>query len=285
MAHDDDVEIRQFLRTVKHQVRATVALADTEQALDKWTITACQALYFERSDLVELAIEQLHEAYSALPLNGVAITEKRLAVAIRLYTLGSLAVRMDAWPVVRSVVLRTARIHPADGDYVHSSWIRDAHVEAARAGLVGREAQGGYLISSSRQLMADRPAMRPDLPDNLVPPPGSLTDDDPLLNSLCQFDILYCLLVATEGATKVRNFYPSSAAFNEARADPALVKVATNPAVRAALFPNSSSAQIASATHTVGRLALREAINFGGRWWGPPPSVQTFLTSNGADEI
>jgi hypothetical protein len=168
--------------------------------------------------------------------------------------------------------------------YVHSSWIRHGHVEASRAGLTGGEAQGGYLISASRQLMVAHSSMRPDLPDNLVPATGSLSDDDLLLNSLCQFDILYCLLVVTEGQTKVKSFYPSSAAFNESRSDPALVKVAGEGAVRAALFPNSTGGDVAAAIHTVVRLAMREAFKFGGTWWGPPPSVQAFLSSNGQQE-
>ena len=29
-----------------------------------------------------------------------------------------------------------------------------------------------------------------------------------LLNSLCQFDILYCLLIITEGQTAIKNMYP-----------------------------------------------------------------------------
>src|SRR6202007_2365041 len=120
----------------------------------------------------------------------------------------------------------------ADHDYVHSSWIRHGHVEAARGGLTGSDAQGGYLISASRQLTVAQSSMRPDVPDQLVPATGSLAGDDVLVNSLGQFDILYCLLVATEGQTQVRSFYPSSAAFDEPRADPALVKVAGDSAVR-----------------------------------------------------
>ena len=67
--------------------------------------------------------------------------------------------------------------------------------------------------------------------------PRCLTSDDALLNSLCQFDIVYCLLVITEGETSVKSVYPSSAAFDETRAS----------AVRATLFPNSTDAVIAAA--------------------------------------
>ncbi|MGV0052604.1 hypothetical protein ACRU43_25610 [Mycobacterium colombiense] len=281
----NDVQLRQFLRSVKLYMRADTPLAESEQALDKWTYIACQALYFERVDLIELAIKLLHEAYGSLPVTGSALTEKRLAVVVRLYALGSLAVRLGAWETVRSIVQRPAQVHPVDHNYVHSSWIRHGHVEAARAGLTGQEAQGGYLISASRQLMISRSSMRPDLPNSLVPAAGSLAADDVLLNSLCQFDILYCLLVVAEGQTQVRSFYPSSAAFDESRADPALVKVASDATVRATLFPESPDDVVAEAIYRVVRLAMQEAFKFGGQWWGPPPSVQTFVMGSGQQEI
>jgi hypothetical protein len=280
----NDLQLRQFLRSLKHSIRADTPLAESERALDKWTIITCQALYYERYDLVEIAIKLLHDTYGALPATGVELTEKRLAVVIRLYALGSLAVRLHAWETIRSIVHRPAKAHPMDPNYLHSSWIRQGHVEAARAGLTGDEDARGNPISASRRLLVANPSMRPDLPDTLVPATGNIGDDDPLLNSLCQFDILYCLLVATEGQTSVRSFYPSSAAFNETRADPILVTVAGDSNVRAVLFPNSTDAVVAEAIYQVVRLAIQEAFKFGGSWWGPPPSVQAFLTGNGQQE-
>lgn len=279
----NDIQLRQFLRSLKHSIRGDTSLVETENALDKWTIIACQSLYFERSDLVELAIKVLYEAYVALPITASEVTEKRLAVVIRLYVLGSVAVRLSAWDIVRSIVQQPAQVHPADYNYVHSSWIRHAHVEAARAGLTGTDAEGGSLIAVTRQLMVAHPSMRPDVPQ-LIQETGSVASDDVLLNSLCQFDILYCLLVATEGQTQVRSFYPSSAAFDESRADPILVKVANDSVIRAALFPSSTDADIAASLYRVVRLTMQEAFKFGGIWSGPPPSVQAFLVSNGQQQ-
>jgi hypothetical protein len=281
----NDVALRQFLRTLKHVLRADTTLAETERALDKWTIIASQALYFERRELLEIAIKLLHDAYVALPVAGTDLTEKRLAVVVRLYALGSLAVRLGDWEALRAIVLQPAKIHSADNDYVHSSWIRHGHVDAARAGLTKDDDDtGAYLISASRRLVVAQPSMRPDLPDALVPHAGNPASDDALLNSLCQFDILYCLLVLTEGQTSVISMYPSSAAFDETRADPALVTVAGDSAARATLFPNSTDAEIAEAIYNVVRLTMQEAFKFGGRWWGPPPSVQAFLAAHGQPE-
>jgi hypothetical protein len=81
---------------------------------------------------------------------------------------------------------------------------------------------------------------------------------------LFRFDILCCLVVAAEG-THLTRFYPCSAALNEARADPALVLVATHTAARAALFPASDDVHVAEAIHTVVQLAEREDPKYGGR--------------------
>lgn len=280
-----DVTVRQFLRVLKNEVRGDSTLDRTERALDKWAIIACQAIYFERSDLVDLAIKLLHEAYVALPQTGLEITEKQLAVVIRLYAVGSLAIRMNDWETLRAIILRPAKLHPADNDYVHSSWIRHGHVDAARAGLTQDDDNtGAYLISASRRLLGVEPAMRPDLTADLSLKNGDSASDDVLLNSLCQFDILYCLLVVSEGQTSVKSMYPSSAAFDERRADPILVAITGDPVTRAALFPSCTDKAIADAIYNVVRLTMQEALKFGGRWWGPPPSVQEFLTRHGQQE-
>lgn len=118
-----------------------------------------------------------------------------------------------------------------------------------------------------------------------MPTVGNPASDDALLNSLCQFDILYCLLVLTEGQTSVKSMYPSSAAFDEIRADPALVTIAGDSAVRGTLFPNCTDADVAEAIYKLLCLTMQEAFKFGGRWSAPPPSVQAFLTAHGQQEV
>ncbi|MFV8165305.1 hypothetical protein ACNQVK_24970 [Mycobacterium sp. 134] len=284
---DKDVALRQFLRSLQHHLRAHNTLAETEQALDKWTIVTCQALNFERHDIVESALVLLHEVYEGYLADhdpGQELAKKRLAIVIRLYILGSLAVRLDDWSTMRSIVLKPAKIHQADTAYIHSSWIRHGHVEAARAGLTRTDdGDGGYLIAASRELQTTEPTMHPDIPESMLARSGA--PEDVLLNSLCQFDILYCLLVVVDGPTSVKSMYPSSAAFDEARADPALVRISGDKAVRSAVFPNADDPTIAAAIHDVVRRTMQESFSFGGRWWGPPPSVQAFLAANGQPEV
>ncbi|OBK76302.1 hypothetical protein A5651_06765 [Mycobacterium sp. 1274761.0] len=121
--------------------------------------------------------------------------------------------------------------------------------------------------------------MRPDISDDQIGP-GELTDHDIALNSLCQFDIAYCFVVAAMG-THHASAYPSSAAFDEDRAKPIAQRVVTDADLRRRMFPGVPDAQIATAIQQMYELAIREsATNYGSRWWAMPPSVDQWVTHN-----
>jgi hypothetical protein len=270
----NDVRLRQFLRTLKRFVSANRSLEDCEAALDKWTIFSAQALNFERTDLAKDAIDAMFDAYSQLDA-GTDLARKRLAVVIRIYAIGSLAVRMYYWETVHSLAIRPVTLPPFD-TWTYASWVRHAQVEASRAGLT-RDNRGGYLISAARELVVNHPAMRPDIGDDEISPAEDLAPDDELLNSLCRFDIAYCFVVAAEGVGK-GEYYPSSAAFSEERAQPIALKIVDDPEVRRRLFPNSNDAGIAAALADVYKKTIQEsANNYGGRWWAAPPRVIAFI--------
>jgi hypothetical protein len=270
----NDVRLRQFLRTIKGFVNANSSLDDCERALDKWAVFSAQALEFERADLAKDAIDVLDEAYRQIGI-GNEQARRRLAVVIRIYALGSLAIRRKEWEVVNALALRPMASAPFD-NWIYSSWIRNAQVEASRAGLTQGD-RGGYLISAARDLLVNHPAMRPDIDDAVIPPADALPPNDELLNSLCQFDIAYCFIVAAEG-TGNGGAYPYSAAFNEDRAAPIAVKIVDDPDTRRRLFPNSDDASIAAALYDVYETTIREsANNFGARWWAAPQRVIAFI--------
>jgi hypothetical protein len=158
---------------------------------------------------------------------------------------------------------------------VYSSWIRAAQVYASRAGLT-EDPRGGYLLSAARELMVEHPAMRPDLPDTAVPR-EEVTASDAALNSLCQFDLAYCVVVAALG-TGLSSGYPSSAAFDEDRTRPLGQKIVADPVMRQRLLPDVSDADAAEALYVTYDRAIREsATNYGDRWWAMPPSVDAFV--------
>ncbi|BBY82103.1 ATP-binding protein [Mycolicibacterium pulveris] len=275
----NDVRLRQFLRTLRKYVNASSTLEDCEMALDRWAIFCAQATIFERDDLTGNAIAALFDAYRELGA-GPDLTRKRLAVVIRIYAIGSLAVRMAAWETVHSLVLRPVPSTPFDNSWVYSSWIRHAQVEASRAGLI-KDDRGGFLISAARELMMNQPGMRPDIGDDEIPPRDEVTANDVLLNTLCEFDIAYCLVVAAEGTGKGA-FYASSAAFDEDRAKPMALKIVEDSKVRRLLFPASDDDRVGDALALVYHRTIREsANNLGGRWWTAPQAVIEFINDNG----
>jgi hypothetical protein len=272
----NDVRLRQFLRTLKRFVNSNGSLEDCELAMDKWAIFSAQALNFERADLAKDATASLYDAYSQLGV-GPDMTRKRLAAVIRIYAVGSLAIRLEDWETVNALANQPVAATPFD-NWVYASWIRHAQVDASRARLSG-DNPGTFLISAARELMVNHPEMRPDVSDDQIPPGDELAPHDELLNTLCQFDIAYCFVVAAEGNGR-GGAYPSSSAFKEDRAHPVALKIVGDSDVRRRLFPESDDTRIADAMKAVYEDAGTEAAKFRGGWWDPPQRVIAFFNEH-----
>lgn len=267
---DSDIRLRQFLG----QSAALVRNANQRRvALDKMVILTAQAMYFERDAVTENGIDCLFDAYTKLD-HGDATA--RLEIITRVYVLGSLAVRLRRWSSVYALSLRP--YPPSGGTYVYSSWIRHGQVDASRADLFPK-GKGGLMISAARDLMSEQPAMRPDVPCNSVPATRDLAHDDAFLNSLCQFDILYCLIVAAEGEHHGSG-YPAASALNQDRADLAFEVVAGDLAARNAMFPTADEPRIAEAMSRVFASAEHQSLGFGGHWWSLPQGAQRFVSNH-----
>lgn len=265
-----DVPLRQFL----WQTERLIDDADVrESALIKATLVAAHALYHERQELAEKAIDHLFGMYTRIGGKDAAI---QLRIITAVYVLGSLAVRLGQWAVVRNLVLRP---YPSSVDsYTYSSWIRHGQVQASRENLFPKN-EGGLMISAARALMAEQPNLHPDIPDIVVPDGGNLPNDDVLFNSLCQFDILYCLIVSVEGQFQ-GGIYPAASAMRQIRANPAFDLVASDTEARAALFPDSSNHKIAEAMKQVFDYARHQSFSFGGYWSSLPPIAQQFVNQH-----
>jgi hypothetical protein len=271
----NNVRLRQFIRPLGRSVNPGMSVEDYERALNYWVIFCAQALHFEHPDLVSEAIGKLCAAYTKL---GVGLDEahKRLAVVIRIYMLGSLAVRLEAWETVTALALRPV---PSGTGRVYSSWIRHAQVDASRANLT--DGRIGFIISAARELMVGHPAMRPDLTEADVVAEAEVTADDVLLNSLCEFDIAYCFIVFAKG-TDDGSAYPSSAAFSEYRARPMAQRIVADAEIRRRLIPDMTDAAIAQAMREVYERALTESAMYG-EWWSTPPTVDDFINEHAPD--
>ncbi|GEM_PF-1773162 len=289
------VRVQQFLNDAGMRAAAGGPddRAERAKALDQIALVACQAVVYRNDGTFELAVEALDKAYKARLLSAAAIeklgsdrsrAEHYLDVMIRVLALGALAVRVKAWELLKPLSARPV----VESGYEWGSWLRHAVTMASRAGLLqkhaGRE-QGGQVLSLARSLAADSPALRPDYrPDTPLPLADELAHDDWLLNSLCEFDMWWCI-IAVASRPQLRDgssYYPSCAAFHQWRSQPTLEHIGTEPDVRRTAFGDISDQVIADATLTVVDMAVQQSHQYGGWWDGFErlPQVAEFIYQN-----
>ena len=269
-----DTRIRYFLSQLSGFA------ADEEryiEALNKATIIAVQALFLGKIDIADLTITRLFDAYKQLDPQDPS---KQLAIIVRCYIIGAAAVRCKAWSTISNLVLQP---YPPKIDaftYVYTSWIRHGQVHASRAELFPADDRGSLMIPPARLLIVKHPAMRPDVPDTVSTNAEVIPERDAVLNSLCQFDILYCIIVAAD-ETHDGDAYPASSAFNQYRTYPILTQLIEDEGMRHELFPGKSDFQVAAALNEAISTAKRQSLEFNnGWWWGDHPGVQSFINEH-----
>ena len=269
-----DTRIRYFLSQLSGFA------ADEEryiEALNKATIIAVQALFLGETEIVDLTIKRLFDTYKQLnPRNP----SKQLEIIVRCYSIGAAAVRCEAWSTISNLVLHS---YPPKIDaftYIYTSWIRHGQVEASRANLFPADDRGSLMIPPARLLMVEHPVMRPDVPDTVSTNAEVILESDTILNSLCQFDILYCIIVAAD-ETHDGDAYPASSAFKQDRTYPILTRLIEDEEMRHELFPGRSDFQVAAALNEAIHTAKRQSLEFNnGWWWSDHPNVRSFINEH-----
>lgn len=255
-----DMRIRYFLSQLSGFAADEERYVET---LNKATIIAVQALFLGKIDFADLTITRLFDAYKQLDPQDPS---KQLAIIVRCYIIGAAAVRCEAWSTISNLVLQP---YPPKIDaftYVYTSWIRHGQVQASRAELFPAHDRGGLMIPPARLLTIEHSAMRPDISDIAVNTEEVVPAGDLLLNSLCQFDILYCVIVAANEMHK-GNAYPASSAFKQDRTYPILTRLINDENMRHQLFPEKNDSQVAEALYEVIRTAKQQSIQSPNAWW------------------
>lgn len=290
---DDDVPVRRMIRAATRDVLALLAADDPDAAddvatvLDRLTAAAAVALDLERDAHFRMFVDALLTVYGAgvdrqyLP-GPVPSAVLWLRVAERLHAVGALAVRLGRWEAVR--MLATAPVPALRPQYGDKTWHRHALTQSSRADLLVDTLPDGRtrptsLLLFSRAAAAALPALRPDLADDPSPQPG---DADPLLTSICQYDLLAAVASAIAvGAATERDVldvsYPNFAAAYGERANAVVPPLVHDPALRAAVVPGATDADLARVLLLLDRAARRAAQGFFG-WEGyTDPAVIAWL--------
>lgn len=284
----DDIPVRLLTDQMWRDAAALVRGGDQDELdvlLDRLACLAAIGLDLDRPPVFERAVWTLVKVYeqgfdgNGMPLLSVTpprIPSQRLWVAVveRVLAVGALAVRQRDWAAVRDLALQAPRgeDHPngrIEGHY--GNWLRHALTQAARANLLYEDHQGQQVAVSllGRALAhASRlDSLRPDL----------LTDDDRLLSSICQFDLLACVAGISQGR-RVGSafFYPNFARYFARRSEPAVRVLLDDPSARAALFPDGDQ-ELADVLRALDEQAQREGFAFSG-WMGfEDPRIVRFL--------
>jgi len=298
LRRDDDVPVRLMLRAAAAQVQQLVLLPESEAVtdlvvvLDRVTALAALALDLRRSAFMSMAVQTLLDVYGwAVEDLRVQTSAHRLVPALwlriaeRLYALGALAVRLQDWTTVRELAL--APVPALIREYRSRTWHRNALTQASNARLFTEQLPGGKtrelsLLLFAHAVAAADPVLRPDLPGDV---PASYGGRDPLLDSLCQFDLLVTVVSgvaadATDEKALLAVSYPNYARADNRRANQIVQRLVFDPEVRPALLPGTGNRELAVVLDLADRVAKQAAqASFG--WEGyTDHAVQTFISTH-----
>ncbi len=269
---------------------------DVETALDRIVAAAAVAVQLDNRECFELAVGIMFDLYKSALYSPTSVTarighERQAAwlwrsVAARVLALLALIVRLRAWAFAPCLVLR--KVGSAGGVHSYHSWMRHAVIEASRQNRLLQQygaPANGALLSFAREAVRRVPALRFDLAEEEVDRPSLLPPDgepDDLLDSLCQADFLWCLVVVTKcrgsGLRSDHEFYPSCSAFFAVRSQPLIEEIVTSGATRNALFGVGSDFYLAPAIAEVEGMAAQQQTHY--IWSIRSPHVSEWIARN-----
>jgi Putative DNA-binding domain len=277
----DDIPLRRLLtRAVPHARELVGAddLEELERLLDRLACLGAMFIELEQGDwfarLVKTFVAIYGLPYETQPLMPdeppPAVAAVWLAVILRVFGLGSLAVRLSDWQSVRTLaVQREPHAHP-----IYPSWIRHALTMAARANLLETYQDTSViklsLLSLARDVVRRLGCLRPDV----------AADDERVLNGLAQFDFLSALVpISSAAAAQEKHFYTNFARFRTERTEPIAERLLTDRAMRTALT-SLDDAELAVALKEISEMARSEGFRYDG-WHGyQSPALDEFVLSN-----
>lgn len=273
---NDRVAILHLLNDARARVREQIAREDLDalrDTLDKLACLGSTFMEYEQEAWLDRVVHVLVDVYGlgfgdhdprffgyAANISSAAVgPQVWLAIVERVYGIGALAVRHDRWHAVRMLTLQLPRVLVED-DY-EKNWLRHAVTMASRAQHLREEAsQNISLLSLARADVSRLRCLRLD---------GVGADDDEILSSLAQFDVLANLVAI--GATKSVSsevFYTNFARFRQTRIQQIVERLLVDPLMRQVLFPLPDE-DLANALNEIGERAAREGwMSDGFEGWG-----------------
>jgi hypothetical protein len=241
----------------------TQDLASLDTILDRIATAAAIAITVDNATAFGYASDAFATLYRSGFISGVdrrdiGETPQHMWIAVvgRLFALGALAVRFERWPAIRQLALTPP---PGRNPAFYASWLRHGPVEASRSGMLPDGKTGEqrvHLISLARRHINRLAAMRLDYPDDTAYNPQGEPRTDGLMDSVCQFDALWCVIVyASSDEARTGDFFTDFGYYYGRRALPILERLVTDEPMRAALLPSVTDEQLGAALAEVLRMA------------------------------
>lgn len=245
----DDIPLISLIKSAPRTASETLRTADFEEfesLIDTMTAVIGRLITIERPQYAGRAIDALQQIYNAtfdthglarrdLGANPAAV---QLAVITRAQALGALAVREQDWLTARYLASRP--IASSDADY-WGAWLFHGEVMASRAKLLrddARQATGKSPLVIAQEHIVRLSELRPDI----------AADDDAVMTSLCQFDIL-AAFVAIDVTGRGDAFLAYFGQWFAHRSDPIVVELIRGGEVRNLIFPYDDDALAAALRH------------------------------------
>ncbi len=286
----DEIPLRLLTSRMRQDAATLVRGGERDELgvlLDRLACLAAIGLDMDRRSVFERAVWAFVKVYEqGFDANGTPLLsaapprlsaqELWLAVTERVIAVGGLAVRRRDWPAVRDLALQAPRGEDHPNGYIegyYGNWLRHALTHATRANLLVEEHQGRQVpVSLLGRALAHAvrlDCLRPDL----------AADDDRLLSSICQFDLLACVAgIGQGGRVASEFFYPNFSRYYARRSEPAVRALLDDRAARAALFPGSDQ-DLAEVLRALDQQARSEGVAFSG-WMGfEDERIRRFMAS------
>jgi hypothetical protein len=251
------IALRDLSRAAAGAIKAG-EIEGLDLALDRVVDVAAVALTLGGDDAFEQAVRAFTGIYklgfsSGAPrVDGVSGPVIWHAVLERVRALGGLAVREQKWQAVRRLALQRVRAGGRESAR-YSTWLLHGDVMAARAGLfvdpANPRSEKSAIAGAAERANAVA-SLRPDL----------LVDEDELLASLCQFDLLACLVsVQDAGKFSDRVFHPHFGRYYEHRVEPVVAQLLDDETMRSVIFPEPDQ-QLADVLRALSAAAAEAAF-------------------------
>ena len=291
LRQDDDIGLRQLLDDGRRRGRAFIEgeeLAEDQlpSLLDSVVCIAAAFLTYERELWFDRSVQLLADLYAATAnaeqvkrlgySSHIDPLEKAprvwLAIIQRVFALGGIAVRRQAWEAVRTLTVQLPA-PLAQGGY-EANWLRHALTAASRAKQFAANARGLPIIGLIDLARDDAGRLECLRSDGVGP------QDEVLLSSIAQFDVLSNLAaIDAAQSTDIKVFYTNFARFHQERVQPTVERLLTDPAMRKDIFRGTDE-QLATALDTIGALGRQEGIWYDGfRGWQATP-VERFIAQH-----